>query len=280
MTPGGKFLDRSGPAATFLRDAAAKTLTALRFYSRLPAPVLSFEREPFAAPDLAALAPYAPLAGAVIGACGALVLGLARALGLPALVSAGLAIGALVLVAGVFHEDGLADVADGFGGGTTRERKLEIMRDSRIGAFGGAALFLSLLLRVAALAALIGEGAWIGAGALVFAGALSRALGLAPIAFLDPARSDGAGASVGRLNAGAFLKSLVTALVVAAIVGLGVLGLGRTLIAAVLATAAALGMTAIAKRQIGGQTGDVAGAAAQLAEIACLIGLLIGVGAS
>jgi adenosylcobinamide-GDP ribazoletransferase len=279
MTSGGKFLDPSGRAATFLRDAAVKTLAALRFYSRLPAPVLSFEREPFALPDLAAFAPYAPLAGAVIAACGALVLGLARALALPALVSAGLAVGALVLVAGVFHEDGLADVADGFGGGATRERKLEIMRDSRIGAFGGAALVLSLLLRVASLAALTDEGAGIAASALIFAGALSRALGLVPIAFLDPARSDGAGASVGRLAARDFLKSLLTALVIAAIIGLGVLGFGRTLLAAVLAAAAASAMTAIAKKQIGGQTGDVAGAAEQLAEIACLVGLLIGVDA-
>src|SRR5580698_2328670 len=134
MFSDSKFFDS---AASLFKEAAAITIAALRFYSRLPLPALAFEREPFALPDLARLAPYAPLAGAIIGAGGAIVLALARALGLPALLSAALALSALVLVSGAFHEDGLADVCDGFGGGATRERKLEIMRDSRIGAFGG-----------------------------------------------------------------------------------------------------------------------------------------------
>jgi adenosylcobinamide-GDP ribazoletransferase len=274
----GTFFDPSGRAASLLKDGAAKTLAALRFYSRLPLPVFSFEREPFALPDLARLAPYAPLAGAIIGASGAIVLALARALGLPALVSAALALSALVVISGAFHEDGLADVCDGLGGGATRERKLEIMRDSRIGAFGGAALALSLLIRAAAIAALVGEGARIGVASLVVAGAFARACGLAPMALLDPARADGAGASVGRLETGAFSKSVLTALVIAAILGIVVLGFGRTLLACLLAAAAALAMTAVARRQIGGQTGDVAGAAEQLAEIAFLCGLLIGAG--
>ena len=275
MFSDSKFFDS---AASLFKEAAAKTIAALRFYSRLPLPALAFEREPFALPDLARLAPYAPLAGAIIGAASAIVLALARALGLPALLSAALALSALVLISGAFHEDGLADVCDGFGGGATRERKLEIMRDSRIGAFGSAALALSLLLRAAALAALVGEGTWIGVASLIAAGALARAYGLAPMALLDPARTDGAGASVGRLEPGAFLKSALTALVVAAILGVAVLGFGRTLLACLLAAAAALAMTAVARRQIGGQTGDVAGAAEQLAEIAFLCGLLIGVG--
>jgi adenosylcobinamide-GDP ribazoletransferase len=266
--------------STLLRGAAKNTLAALRFYSRLPLPAFGFENEPFALPDLARLAPYAPVAGAIIGACGAIVLVAARALGLPVLVSAALALGALLLVSGAFHEDGLADVADGFGGGATAERKLEIMRDSRIGAFGGAALALSLLLRAAALAALSQQGTDVGAAALIAAGALSRAFGLAPLALLDPARLDGAGASVGRLEACALAKSALVALAIAAIAGVIVLGLGRSLLAAFVAAAAALAMTAIARRQINGQTGDVAGAAQQLAEIACLCGLLIGGGAA
>ncbi|HLJ70929.1 MAG TPA: adenosylcobinamide-GDP ribazoletransferase [Roseiarcus sp.] len=270
----------SGSLAPLFKNFAARTLEALRFYSRLPVPAFGFERAPFAVPDLKRLAPYAPLAGAIIAACGAFVLWIAQALALPPLVAAALALSALIMAAGGLHEDGLADVADGFGGGATRERKLDIMRDSRVGAYGAAALVLSLLLRAAALAALIGESAAIGAAALLLAGALSRACSLAPLALLDPARPDGAGASVGRLGADAFGKSIAASLALAAILGLGVLGLGRALLAFVLAWAAALAIVAIARRQIGGQTGDVGGAAQQLAEIACLIGLLIGAGAA
>jgi adenosylcobinamide-GDP ribazoletransferase len=276
MTSNGKHLDPSGPATSLLVEAAARTLAALRFFSRLPVPALSFERDAFAVPDLRRIAPYAPIAGAVIGACGAIALWLARALGLPPLVAAALALSALVLAAGGLHEDGLADVADGFGGGATRERKLEIMRDSRLGAYGGAALILSLLLRAAALAALSGESVTKSAAALLLAGAISRACSLAPIALLDPARPDGAGSSVGRLDAGAFWRGVLTAFVIAVILGLAFLGLGRALLAFVLAWAAALTMVAVAQKQIGGQTGDVAGAAQQLAEIAGLCGLLIG----
>jgi adenosylcobinamide-GDP ribazoletransferase len=93
---------------------------------------------------------------------------------------------------------------------------------------------------------------------------------------LSPARSDGLGAGAGRLEPGGARAAGVAALFVAAVLGLGVLGLGRALLGLGAALLAALAMTAVARRQIGGQTGDVAGAAQQLAEIACLCGLLIG----
>jgi adenosylcobinamide-GDP ribazoletransferase len=266
--------------APFLRGAAEGILAALRFYSRLPIPAFAFERTAFAAPDIQRLAPYAPIAGAIIGACGALALALADRLSFSPLLSAGLAVTTLVIVGGAFHEDGLADVADGFGGGATRQRKLEIMRDSRVGAFGATALGLSLILRVGALTSLATEGAWPCAAAIVVAAAVSRAVGLMPMALLDPARPDGAGAGVGRLAGGAFLKGVFVALVIAIVGGLAATSLGRALAGFFCAFAAALAMTGIARRQIGGQTGDVAGAAQQLAEIACLCGLLIGVPAA
>jgi adenosylcobinamide-GDP ribazoletransferase len=133
-----------------------------------------------------------------------------------------------------------------------------------------------LLLRAAAIAALAGENAGSAAAALIAAGGLSRACGLAPMALLGPARLDGASASVGRLATGAFLKGVAIALLIAVILGVGFIGFGRTALAFLLAAFAALAMTTIAQRQIGGQTGDVAGAAQQLAEIAFLCGLLIG----
>jgi adenosylcobinamide-GDP ribazoletransferase len=280
MAYGEKLLDPSGPTVSFVRDAASKTIAALRFYSRLPLPPLAFEREPFAMPTPTLLARYSAVAGAIIGASAAIVLCAARFLGAPALPAAALAVAVLVVIAGALHEDGLADVADGFGGGRTIERKLEIMRDSRIGAFGAAALALSLILRVAALASLVGEGLGLTAAALILAGALSRYCGLFPLVLLDPARADGASASAGRLDGGAMLSGGLVALAVLLAIGLGVIGFGRAVLAGLLSGAAALVMTAIARRQIGGQTGDVAGAAQQLAEIACLYGLLIGAGAA
>jgi adenosylcobinamide-GDP ribazoletransferase len=272
---GRSMLDLSplpSPRGVALRDLVA----CLRFFSRLPLPAAPSDPNPHAAPDLSRLARMAPIAGTFIAAIGALALWLAHALGLPPLVCAGLTISVLVLVTGALHEDGLADVADGFGGGGTRERKLEIMRDSRVGAYGATALALSLMLRVAAVSALLEHGLGVAAAGLILAGAASRAFCLLPLALLVPARPDGLGASAGRLEASGALAAGMIALIVAIALGLGVLGLGRALLALGLALAAALMMSTIARRQIGGQTGDVAGATQQLAEIACLCGLLIG----
>jgi adenosylcobinamide-GDP ribazoletransferase len=260
------------------RAAARDLVACLRFFSRLPLPRLAMEQSPHAMPDLARLARMVPIAGAVLGAIGALALGLGHGLGLPPLVCAGLAVGVLVVTSGALHEDGLADVADGFGGGATRERKLEIMRDSRIGAYGAAAMALALMLRVAAVSGLLEHGLGAAAAGLVLAGAASRAFALLPLALLAPARAEGSGASAGRLAIGGAAAAGLTALILACLLGLTVLGLGRAMLGLALALAAALAMSALARRQIGGQTGDVAGAAQQLAEIACLCGLLIGRG--
>src|SRR4051794_28358542 len=96
----------------------------------------------------------APVVGGVVGAVGAAVYGLMHILRVPELPAAALAVVASVAATGALHEDGLADVADGFGGGATRERKLEIMRDSRIGTYGVCALMISFMLRIGALASL------------------------------------------------------------------------------------------------------------------------------
>ncbi|MBC9180481.1 adenosylcobinamide-GDP ribazoletransferase, partial [Pseudoroseomonas ludipueritiae] len=95
-----------------------------------------------------------PLVGLGIGAAGGAVMAAGLWLGLPPLVAALWSLAATLLLTGGFHEDGLADTADGFGGGRDRARKLEIMRDSRIGSYGVLALVLALGLRAAALAAL------------------------------------------------------------------------------------------------------------------------------
>lgn len=249
-------------------------LVCLRFWSRLPTPVLARETEPHGFPDFARVTRMLPVAGAIIGAVGAAVFLAARGLGLPSTLAAGLALAALVIATGAFHEDGLADSADGLGGGYTRQRKLEIMKDSRIGTFGGAALVLSLGLRWQALVALDAVfGAAGAATAIVAAGGLSRMAGLIPAVALEPARAEGAAQAAGAPGPRAFVMGLTLAVALAIGPMAAFADLGRIAIAVVAAFIAAGVMTLIARRQIGGQTGDIAGASQQLAEIAFLIAL-------
>ncbi|KQO69652.1 MULTISPECIES: adenosylcobinamide-GDP ribazoletransferase [unclassified Methylobacterium] len=258
------------PGALLAYDGAA----CLRFYSRLPVPALPGEGDPHAAPDFTRVPRMLPLAGLVLALPGGLVLLAAWGLGLGPFLAATLAVATGVLITGALHEDGLADVADGFGGGTTRERRLEIMRDSRIGAYGGVALVLALALRIGALATLLdrtGSGA---ALALVLAAALSRTAALAPMVLLVPARRDGAAASVGRPGRPAVAIAGALALTLALLGGLLGLPVGGVLLMLLLSGLGALAVTALARRRIGGQTGDVIGACQQVAEIAALLGLV------
>ena len=245
---------------------------ALRFFTRLPIPDQGIP----ASLDMNRLAWAAPIAGAAVGLVGCAALMLAHLLALPRILEAALATAALIAATGAMHEDGLADVADGFGAGFTRERKLAIMRDPRIGAFGATALALALILRVGALMSALALGFWTAAGALILVSAVSRAVALAPLAFLDPARTDGLGAAAGRLEPMAFAGAWATAAAIAVAAGI-CLGRSGGAAASLLAASAAAGaVTALARHEIGGQTGDVAGAAQQAAEIAAWCGLLIG----
>nr|USU33398.1 adenosylcobinamide-GDP ribazoletransferase [Methylobacterium sp. OTU13CASTA1] len=258
------------PGALLAYDGAA----CLRFYSRLPVPALPGEGDPHAAPDFTRAPRMLPLAGLVLALPGGLVLLAAWGLGLGPFLAATLAVATGVLITGALHEDGLADVADGFGGGTTRKRRLEIMRDSRIGAYGGVALVLALALRIGALATLLdrtGSGA---ALALVLAAALSRTAALAPMVLLVPARRDGAAASVGRPGRPAVAIAGALALTLALLGGLLGLPVGGVLLMLLLSGLGALAVTALARRRIGGQTGDVIGACQQVAEIAAILGLV------
>lgn len=240
----------------------------LRFYSRLPTPA---GPQGHAMPDFRTAVRTLPFVGAVIGACGAAVLLAAHALGLPAFVAATAAVATLVAVTGALHEDGLADLADGFGGGATREEKLEIMRDSRLGSYGAVALTLSLMLRVGALTTIVERGSFEAAAVLVFAAALSRTAGLFPIMILAPARADGSGHAALR----PFNEALQVAALLAASLAILPLGAGESLGAISAAGAGAVGaaylVARLAERQIGGLTGDVLGAAQQAAEVVALL---------
>jgi adenosylcobinamide-GDP ribazoletransferase len=253
-------------------------LDAWRFFSRLPAPSggAASDAAAGAGLDLARFSWACPIAGALIGAVGAVAFGLAALLGLPPLLRAAFAVATVILAAGAMHEDGLAGFADGFGGGQTRESKLAITRDGRVGVYGTLALILSLVVRVAALAALARGGFFVAAASLILSGAVSRAGALIPLAPPPPAGADGADAGAGRLEAKDLIAAGFAVVGVALVVGLVALGVMQALFACVLAAAAAWGTSALARRQIGGPTSDVAGAAQQAAEIVCLVGLLIG----
>lgn len=249
------------PLRAWTDDLAA----ALRLLTRLPVP-----RHLPADPDWSRAGRAYPLVGLLIGSIGALAFALAGFLGLPAVLCALLALAATIAVSGALHEDGLADVADGFGGGGDRDRKLAIMRDSRIGTYGVLALLLSAGLRAAALAAL-GAPA-LGAPALVAAAlpavhALARALLPAVMLGLPLARRDGLAAATGKPRA----RDVFTAL------GLGIgavwllWGPGTALLLFAVAAALAAGLSWLARRQVGGYTGDLLGAVEQAVETVLLL---------
>ena len=150
------------------------------------------------------------------------------------------------------------------------------MRDSRIGAYGAIAIAIALILRIGALAAALDGGFWRATLSLMLVAALSRAAALTPLALLPPARADGAGAAAGRLDSNALAGAWGSALVIAVALGLVALGLAHVLLAALMSGAGAWAWSRMARRAIGGQTGDVAGAAQQCGEIAAWCGLLIG----
>jgi adenosylcobinamide-GDP ribazoletransferase len=234
---------------------------ALSFCTRLPMP----HAVAATGADVARACWALPIAGALVGAIGALVYGLAVWAAIPAFAAAALAVAATVLATGALHEDGLADVADGFGGGATRERKLEIMRDSRLGTYGACALVLSLLLRISTIADLTQPA--LVASALFAAHIGARAVMPAVMWFVPPAKPDGLSASAG--------LPPVAGVAIAAVLGavaLGVgLGPGRGAIAVLVVLLGAAVVARLSIAQIGGQTGDVLGAVEQVSEILILL---------
>lgn len=248
---------------------------ALRFYSRLPVPALPWEQNPHALPDFPRLARVLPLAGLALGLLPALAMAGALWLDLGPWLAATLAIGVMTLTTGAFHEDGLADTADSFGG-ATRERRLEIMRDSRIGSFGATALILTFALRIGALATLIARTDGVAAAAAILGvAALCRTAGLMPLVFLSPARLEGASHAVGQPPRNTFWFAAGLAGVTTIILGaLGGLPFSGIILMIALSALSGYGMIRLAQHHIQGQTGDIAGATQQVAEIAALIGLL------
>ena len=249
---------------TAIAQRLAEVRVAMMLLTRLPMGRMSGP-----VPTLAQAGWAFPLAGAVVGGIGWAAFALAVGLGLPPAVCAVLAVVAGVLVTGGLHEDGLADLADGLGGGRDRAGKLEIMRDSRIGSYGVLALGLVILLKVQAIAALPNVPALV--WAFVAFAAVSRAAMLAAMAALPPARPDGLGRMAGldggwRLPAGLGAALVLSLPMVAAF---GAPALAILILAALVGAIPAW----LANRQLGGQTGDVLGAVQQVAEAAGWVAL-------
>jgi adenosylcobinamide-GDP ribazoletransferase len=201
----------------------------------------------------------------IVGLTGAAVYGLACRFRIPPEPAAVLPLVATMFLTGAMHEDGLCDTADGFGGGKTREQKLEIMRDSRIGTFGGAALALSLMLRWSALVAL--SEPRVVAVALVAAHAAARAGVPAFMRLVPPARPDGLSTSAGQPP----WQSAAIAIGIGIICLVPSFGLSGTIVTLLLLALAGVLLAALTVKQIGGQTGDVLGALEQAGEAVVLV---------
>ncbi len=233
----------------------------IMFSTRLP---LGYTA-PLTSGDLARASWTFPIAGMLVGAGAAFVYWASYIVGLPSGPCAALALAAAMILTGCLHEDGLADTADGFGGGADCAKKLDIMRDSRLGTYGACALALSLLLRWSVLAA-IGRPAAV-AFALIAAHAAARAAMPAFMHFVPSARPDGLSAGAGRPPS----QAAITAAVLGAVALVLALGPAAGIVALVLIAVASGLMALLALRQIGGQTGDVLGALEQVTEVVVLL---------
>ena len=216
-----------------------------------------------------------PLVGVLVGALSGLVL--LPLSGLSPTVAALIAVIAMTLITGGLHEDGLADVADGFGAQGDRERKLEIMRDSRIGTYGVLVLMFCLGLKTAALSVLIMKSGTIWQVPLVLmaVGALSRTWMAVMMAALPSARSNGRSFDAGTPPLNRLRQAVAIGIAISFLLIWSGYGLVASALAVLLSAAAYYLLKRMSFRQIGGQTGDVIGATQQITEIASLIGILL-----
>ena len=231
---------------------------AFMLLSRLPAGKLG--------PDIPTLAEARwafPLVGVVIAAIIAGLYGGLSLSGLSPLLSALLALSAGLFATGAMHEDGLADCADGFGGGLDRQRKLAIMKDSQIGSYGVLALILVMAARLIGLSSFVPSLTffWL---ILSFA-VISRLVMVFYLSLLPAARENGLGQDAGRLD---MQPVLIAVLISSPALIYGAIMAPFALAVLILVS---LMFARLAKKQIGGQTGDVCGAGQLLSETAAWI---------
>jgi adenosylcobinamide-GDP ribazoletransferase len=261
-----------------VRRQACLVVVAIQFLTRIPVPPLPG----YQAAWVSQSARYFPLVGVLVGLVNVAVWWLATRV-LPPAVSIGVMLAASLLVTGAFHEDGFADFCDGFGGGIAKDRILEIMKDSRIGAYGAMGLFMMLALKWTTLAALPGATLPL---LMVSAHMVSRWSATALIWRLPYVRVDDAAKAKpfdGSLRGSDWLASgIIGALAIACVAWLGDLVPDAAALALVSGSAAAALTAAIAaaycRRRIGGYTGDCLGAVQQLTELCFLLAALAAAG--
>jgi len=244
-------------------EQAGRFFAAVMLLTRVPVGAFYQHRAAFSAGSVM----YFPLVGFFIGmaGAGAALLGLSF---LPAPVAIVLSMLATVAITGAFHEDGLADAADGLLGGNDVARRLEIMKDSRLGTFGALALWFSLTAKLLLLVEVArGGGMWL-AGALVVAHTLARASCVALLGWLPYVRASGSKSSP---FAAAVAPSRLGSALIFPLVVASLLPGGRGLVCVLVGAALTFGVGAYFKKQIGGVTGDCLGAANQIVELGCYL---------
>jgi len=228
---------------------------AFTLLTRLPMPSLRQTRGAYASWAY-------PVVGLAVGLAAAVTALLTS--GLPAELTAGIALATMIVITGAMHEDGLSDSADGLWSGRTPERRLAIMADSRVGAYGVIALVFSIGLRWSALAAIAADGTlW---ASLVAAAVLSRASMVTLMHMVPNARETGLSSTIGQPTR----DTTLVAVAIAAAIGFATLGLTLIPVAIVLG-ATTLAVAAISRARIGGQSGDILGATQQIGEVTILI---------
>ncbi|WP_236773068.1 adenosylcobinamide-GDP ribazoletransferase [Agrobacterium tumefaciens] len=255
-------------------DFITDVMHSLAFLSRLPVPSRFFDNTDGVSMRRTARA--FPAAGLLIALPAAFLVVIFAGFDASPQLTGWLAIGLTALMTGALHEDGLADMTDGFGSGKDRARTLEIMKDSRIGSYGTIAMVLSFALRATALASLLetlpGKTA---AACLIAALVLSRALMVWHWQALPAAKTSGIAANAGQPGESERNIALVTGLLIFLLFTLHALPL--VAIAFVLAAAflAAVLFGRLCDRKIGGHTGDTIGTCQQITEIVTLVALAL-----
>lgn len=240
-------------------------LVCLVFLTRLPIR-LNFD---FSMASLKSASRCFPLVGLITGGVAGGIFLAGSLLGLPLLLVAFFSLTAQILLTGALHEDAIGDVADGFGGGATRDKKMAIMRDSRVGTYAVVALILLIGTKASALASFTNP--YVAFNVIICAAVISRTMMVWAMYLLPSARKDGLGASAGKPT----LMSSIWAMILACLISIILLNPYIGSIALLAAIAGTLLMSLIAYRQIGGQTGDVLGSVQQISEAFILTALII-----
>lgn len=217
-------------------------------------------------PDLNRCLWVYPVVGLVVGSIGAGIYFAAIKLSIPQYPAIILCLIAMILTTGAFHEDGLADVMDGFGGGGSKDKKLEIMRDSRIGTYGGLALLLSIILKFTSLINFSDFQLMI---TVIIGAVVSRLMILLTLLMLQPARKDSLSTIAGIPSHG----SIITAGIITIITTLFFLDFIVTVIVILVALLITALFARTSYKQVGGYSGDVLGAVQQISEVSIFITL-------